>query len=138
MEEKEEIFEYLGGRGWYFVFIITPDKYPRLLSFALECGGNPEEIRSLRPVLKFLPFLRKGYSLGIIRGCHRATCLKALGWWEFRLSRHWWDVLHVFIPPAEWSDGSRRHEWIWKVSSDGRARLYCPDCRERKEKEAAA
>jgi len=127
METEEGIFKYLGGRGWYFVFLITPDKYPQFLSFVLEFGGNCD--RSLRPLLKFLPFLRAGYPLGLIRGCHHAVCLKALGWWEFR-SR--WGVVHIFIPPAEWSDGSRRHEWIWKISPDGRARFYCPDCRERR------
>jgi hypothetical protein len=134
MEEgEEEIFKCLGGRGWYFIFLITPDKYPKIVSLSLEYGkSNSEEIHSLRPVLKFLPFLRAGYSLGLVIGCHRAVCLKALGWWEVRFSRHRRNVIHVFIPPAEWSDGSRRHNWIWKILPDGRAKFYCPDCRERR------
>jgi hypothetical protein len=125
-EERKKVIKYLGSRGWYWVYLITPDKYPQLLSLLLS--NDKELVDWFRPVLKFLPFLRAGYPVGVIEGCHLAHCIKALGWWRFQFYRQ---VFHVFIPPAEWGDGSRNHEWVWVVKPGGRCRVYCLTCRER-------
>jgi hypothetical protein len=118
-EQKKRIIKYLGSRGWYLVYLITPDKYPELLSLMLN--NNKELVEWFRPVLKFLPFLRAGYTIGVIMGCHLARCITALGWWQFRF---YGQVYNVFIPPSKWGDGSWNNEWIWVVKPR-RYRVYC-------------
>ena len=127
-EERKKVIKYLGSRGWYLVYLITPDKYPQLLSLLLD---SKELADWFRPFLKFLPFLRAGYPVGVVEGCHLARCIKALGWWRFQLSGH---VIHIFIPPAEWGDGSWNHEWVWVVKP-GRCWVYCLTCRRERSKQ---
>jgi hypothetical protein len=125
-----EYVKFVGGRGWYSVWVFSPDAYPLLLSWFLRPGKFEELASSVpSPPLFLLPLLREGVWLGGT-DCHRGT-IRASGLWQGPGPWRWGRAFWFTLPARVW-DGSRRHEWTWVLRPPDRFFFFCRDCQRRR------
>ena len=114
---------YIGGRGWYFIFVYpSPDGD---LSWFVAKKLEGEDFEEVVEPPKFIEPLIGKVWLAEIGGCHRIKVISAEGCWEGKDAT--WLVL-----PAVFSDGSQHHEWVWVLRPPTTFRFHCTTCRGRR------